>query len=297
MSRSTINPVPSIFSSTPIDSVEIECWSDALSALPVRRRSALGLLTVRYEAGVALMASGIDHPLFNRVFLPHSRPFYESKYRAAGMTELLAVHAAAGVRNHFIHLPKNVGQAGHELLVSAGFYRYSRDWIKLAAPCESLLVMEPFASGGVSIGPITVAQGPAFSRLLAQGFDLPPAAIEVFQGLVGRPRWHLWGARVSGQLVSAAALFVDGSVGYLAAAVTEVAYREHGIHGAMLAVRVAQACRLGCQWLTSETGAPVSGQRQHSQNNMARCGLRQTEVRYNYVTQYGGWGLDPTSQK
>jgi GNAT superfamily N-acetyltransferase len=81
--------------------------------------------------------------------------------------------------------------------------------------------------------------------------------------------WSLYLARLDGRPVGAATLYVHGSLGYLADAATDPAYRRRGVHAALLHRRVVDAKAAGVDVVFS--GAEFLSA---SHRNMERTGMR-----------------------
>jgi hypothetical protein len=83
-----------------------------------------------------------------------------------------------------------------------------------------------------------------------------------------QPGWSLYLARLDGQPAAAATLYVDASVGYLADATTNPAFRRRGLQSALLRRRIRDAAAAGADVVFSGA-APFS----ESHRNMARAGM------------------------
>ncbi len=119
-------------------------------------------------------------------------------------------------------------------------------------------------------------------EIVRVAFDSPKprAGYEV---LIDRPRWHVFVAEARGVPVGAAALFVEGDVGWCAFGCMLKEARRRGGQSALLAARVALARELGCRVLFSETGEAVPGDPQHSYKNLLTAGFREAFLRPNYL--------------
>jgi ribosomal protein S18 acetylase RimI-like enzyme len=85
------------------------------------------------------------------------------------------------------------------------------------------------------------------------------------------------------RVVSAAALFVLGDLGYLALGATEPDQRGRGAQSALIAKRLRVAFALGCRWVFADTGEAVAGRANPSFENLQRLGLRPLQRRENYA--------------
>ena len=78
-------------------------------------------------------------------------------------------------------------------------------------------------------------------------------------------------------------LYVRDGVGLVDWGATAPDFRRRGGQGAVMGRRIEDALDLGCRLLTTETGEAVSGDPQHSYNNIRRMGFRESHVRDNYA--------------
>src|SRR5439155_21429297 len=108
-----------------------------------------------------------------------------------------------------------------------------------------------------------------FADLRVAGHEIPAEARE---SVVGWPRIDgvtTYVARMGGEPAGSGALFIHDGVGYLADASTLPPARGRGVQAALIARRVRDAHRRGCN-LVGSLAAPYST----SQRNLERGGLR-----------------------
>jgi GNAT superfamily N-acetyltransferase len=114
-------------------------------------------------------------------------------------------------------------------------------------------------------------------------------AAELLSGVVQRPRWHVYFARIDGRPIATGALFVQGDVAYLGYGATLPEHRGQGLQRMLLAKRMRVALALGCRWIISETGEAVPGQPNPSHDNMLALGMHPIATRDNYVLEGIRW--------
>ena len=73
--------------------------------------------------------------------------------------------------------------------------------------------------------------------------------------------------------VAAAALFIDGTTGWLGTATTEARGRGQGLQRALIARRINDAVTAGCTLICTETGEPQPGQPSPSYHNILASGF------------------------
>jgi hypothetical protein len=109
--------------------------------------------------------------------------------------------------------------------------------------------------------------------------DLKP----MLAGTVGRPGWHQYIAFDDDLPAAVAALYVRNEVGWLGVAATLAEYRRRGAQGALMARRICDGGKLGCEWLITETGQERPDKPNPSFHNMLRTGFKVAYDRPNYM--------------
>lgn len=127
---------------------------------------------------------------------------------------------------------------------------------------------------------------PAWLRTVVDGFASPDGsavavdplgrdALEaVMRDFVAAPGFRYYTARVAGTIVGAAAMRIDDGIALLCGASTLPAARRRGVQAALLAARLRDASRAGCELavVTTEPGSL-------SQRNVARHGFELAHAR------------------
>jgi len=112
-----------------------------------------------------------------------------------------------------------------------------------------------------------------WARTLMEGFadtePLNPDMVEMFEVFAGAEGETAFLARVEGVPVGAAAMAVDAGTAMLFGDSTLPPWRGRGVHGALIAGRLRQAARAGCE-LAAAAAMPGSA----SQRNYERHGFR-----------------------
>ena len=106
-----------------------------------------------------------------------------------------------------------------------------------------------------------------FAATLSDGHGAPPFARPPVARWAGQPGWRLYLAELDGVPAAAAALVIDGAIGYLAAASTLPAFRGRGCQTALIRRRISDAAAAGCSEVCALTAEPAS------RRNLERCGL------------------------
>jgi GNAT superfamily N-acetyltransferase len=220
-------------------------------------------IAYRIEGGVAaLMARHIPSPSFNRVVGLKSG----DERRIAPLAAWYRDH---GVTARFEMVPGHYDAALGRELARLGYFHAG---FHAALICRS---DDPIATAGaIDVEAVT---SPAlmedFLQAYMKGWGLSENEHDRFKANVrpwrDQPGWSLALARINGRPAAAATLYMHGTVGYLADAATDPAFRRRGLHAALLVRRIADARTAGAALVFS--GAEfLSG----SYRNMERIGMR-----------------------
>jgi len=219
------------------------------------------------DNAVALIARHIPVPSFNSVV----------GLRAGHATEvapLAAWYRANDVAGRFELVPGLADETLARVLHDAGYVPSGWHVSLIAAPDAAA----PPLPEGTSIEVVDAAQIDAFFDAYLAGWQLRHGDRDRFKtnvrGWVGLPGWTLYLARVDGRPAATATLFMHEGVGYCADAATDPAFRGRGLHGELIARRIADAAAAGADFICSGA-AFLSG----SHRNMERAGMRMQFMR------------------
>jgi GNAT superfamily N-acetyltransferase len=116
---------------------------------------------------------------------------------------------------------------------------------------------------------------------VCDSYGLAPAADPTLASVPGSG-WRCWLALAGDEPIGAAGLYVADGVGYLGIGATLPAYRGRGAQTALLAGRIREAARLGCDVVVTETGERVDGRPGDSYRNILRAGFEEVAVTANW---------------
>ena len=273
--------------------VERAAWQDLFRAPPPRLVAELALTADPLDRSVVLRCPVIDSLLLNRTVAvapsaAQSRDLAES---------IVARYRARDIHRYFVQLPVLPGgerdaDGFRHRLGALGLERYRRDWIKYIRGDEP----PPRVTTELSIHRALRSDAQAVGRIMAAGFDLPPAGADLWAATVQRSGWHAYLATRSGEPAAAAILYTADGVGYLIGAATLPRFRKLGAQGALMRKRIEVALDLGCHTIFTETGAAVPGQPNHSATNMLRCGHREAYRIENWAPKGTAWNHRATAE-
>ena len=195
------------------------------------------------------------------------------------VAEMIDAYGKAGVARFFLQLhPEARPAALPDWLAARGLER-ARGWQKFSRGREPV----PEAATDLEIRRVGPEHCEAFGAIVADAFDLGPAARPWLAALPGRARWHVFMSFEGDTPAGTGALFIDGDVAWTDYGATAPAFRRRGSQGALLCARLRFALDQGCRAIHTCTGEAVPGDPQHSYANILRAGFREDHVTANYA--------------
>jgi len=253
--------------------------AERIEAETLRDLGAAAAPEVRVEvaiiAGATLFsARTVPGILFNRViglgvFAPA---------RHADATAVVAHFAERGVGRYLVHLHPDIDPPRmRDWLAELRLLPFRRAWAKFArglGPIDN-------AETSLRVDEVGAERASDFTRVVAEGYGMPPPAEALLRPLPGRARWHTYLSCDGDRAAGAAAMFIDGDVAWLGFGATEPLYRGRGSQRALLARRLRDGLALGVRRFYVETGEAIPGEPQTSYRNILRAGFERIYVRDN----------------
>jgi GNAT superfamily N-acetyltransferase len=271
------------------DAVEGLAWRDMILGAPAWLVRASGAVAEVIEDAVVMSAPGVDHLLFNRtVGLGLYEPALESS-----IVRILKRYKSLGIGHYWIHVNPFAQPANFSrLLAKRGLQPYRRSWVKMMRPAGT--IGAPIEA--LTVRPAVARDAPLVGSIVGPAFDLPQLGAEFFAHTVARPRWHVMLVEHMSQPIAAAGMFVDGEFAYFAFAATRPEFRGLGAQRALMHARAELAMQLGCKWLVTETGFPITADEPSpSYHNMLWAGFRAVAVRENFCPPGTVWATQAHS--
>jgi len=258
--------------------LEADALASIALAAPADVAAALGLLLVVEDGVVGSFAAAADVLAVNRIVgLGLERPATEAQ-----LDRLLRAAAARGVRRLFVQLaPGHEPAALLTAWVAARGGRLHNRWTRLWRATSDA----PTATTSLRVEPLDAAHASGMAAVITTAFGMPADLQPWLAATVGRPGWHHYGAFDGDRVVATGALHVAGGGGWLGFASTLPECRGRGAQGALIARRVADAARLGCDLVVTETMQQTPERPVASYRNMLRLGFTEAYHRPNYVVE------------
>jgi GNAT superfamily N-acetyltransferase len=254
-----------------LEAVERAAVVDFYRAAPAALAVAHKIEVLELDAGACVVVRTLDSRMFNRTLaLGVAAPADDEVLDriSAFFGAALYVHAVAPTAQP-PDLLERLERRGFE--ADYAWMRFSR-----AADADP-----PSAPTELEIRRVGSEAGASFARVVVAGYGLPAFMGEWLAALPGRAGWRCHLAYDGDRAAGAAALFIDGSTGWLGFAATLPELRGRGAQTALLAARIEDARAIDCDLLTTETGVRVEGRPSSSYRNLLRSGFREQYVRPN----------------
>jgi len=210
-----------------------------------------GVHVVRFGPATALLAATApDSPgWWNRV------TELDDAADDATLDATLALYRSYRLRAHLDLTPATLTERLSGRLVTRGAAPADCGAISYGLPA----VVDAGLPPGVVVREIGNAEADAFAGLWAAGFEVTDpdhreASTRIRAGWFRMPENRLYVADVDGEPAGIAARYVSDGMGFLNVGATLPAHRGRGLHAALTARRIADAARVGCELVISETG-------------------------------------------
>ncbi|MGD8570460.1 MAG: hypothetical protein PVJ39_20400 [Gammaproteobacteria bacterium] len=256
-----------------VEHSELALWTGLWQAVPPSDANDLGISLHKVDLATALIMEKMPDWMFNRVL-----GFgLEAAATEQALDKLIALYdnknLPIGVSLSPDAQPENIAR----WLDSRGF-EIVNHWVKMIRGHEA----PPDLTTDLEIVEVGTDHATLVGSLICAGFDLPDKLLPVFSSVVSIPDNHVYLAQDGDIPVGAGCLTIHNDIGHLNTATTLQTYRKRGIQGALMAHRIREGIKMGCNWFATET-AKLPDQPNPSYNNMLRCGFHEHYQRPNYV--------------
>jgi hypothetical protein len=258
-----------------IEMSEAEAWADMLLAAPPEIAKQYGIRLVRLDSTAAGIVDQVDSMVLNRtVGLGVLEPATEAQ-----VDTILKAYRSANVKHFAIQTSPFAQPAELPTWLTA------RGLVPRGSSAQVVRGVEPPAEArtDLRIQKIGVDYSGAFAEITCAVYGIPIQLQPWLIALVKRPRWHHYLAFAGNEPVAAAALFVDGNIGWTGLAGTLPSHRQRGGQTALLSQRIRDGVTMGCQWFVSECEEETVDHPNPAYHNLLRNGFKLAYLRPNYV--------------
>jgi hypothetical protein len=250
-------------------------WKDLFEAVPSDVAEEAGIGSIDGEHGLIGFVSSADVLALNRVLGLGVRR--DALPDAA--LQLIREYDSRAISRFFVPVsPAAAPESLASNLKEYGLRPYNH-WIRLVRDVTDF----PSEDTSLQIRAIGSDQALDFGNIVCRNFGWPDHLAAWIAATVGRPKWRHYMAFDEDLPVATAAMYERGRCVWFDLATTEEPHRGRGAQSALLAVRLRDAARAGCELVTMETAAPREGVSAPSFRNAVRAGFRTVCSRPNYI--------------
>jgi len=236
---------------------------------------ALGVAVQQVPGRVALRAASADVLALNRILVTD----LDSALHDSALEYAIAWYRDAGVRRFFVQLGPVAGAGDLRQRLEAYGLTHYNNWTRLYRGVEAY----PDVQTDLRIEQIGTEQATLFAEVATTAFGMPEAVRPWLAAAVGRSGWGHYLALDADTPVAAAALHVQGKIGWMGFASTNASHRRRGAQSALIGRRIADARAQGCRWLSVETAEDLPERPAPSLHNLRRFGFQVAYTRPNYL--------------
>ena len=256
-----------------VEQSERHLWIELMRHVPEKIANNLGIEVEEFGQAIGFAFKALPHWMMNRVLgLGYEQP--------ATIEQIEDIVEFYGTRN----LPVGISLIPHarppeivQWLQQQGF-ELQNIWAKMYRDNSPIKAKET----DFEIVELGKNEANDFSRVMCEGFGMPPHCAPVFTVLADLPGNHVYGVIEDKSIIAVGVLTVVDGIGHLNSMTTLEAWRGRGIQGALFEHSIKEGIEMGCKWFATETGL-LPDQVNHSYNNMVRSGFRLAYERPNYV--------------
>ena len=218
----------------------------------------------------------VDLLLFNRVVgLGMS-----SMVLVSHIDDLIGHYRKEGVRRFMVQLSPFAIPDNTDLLLKSRKFVYENEWAKLIYRADEY--MEPIDTP-VDIARVDAGQEELYADVMLAALDWPEILRPAMINSIHKEGFMHYLAYMDGKAVAGGSTYVSKNVATLKLGGTLPAYRNKGIHLALLQRKIKDATNIGCQWITAETAHMVDGGPNAANTNLKKLGFTEAYKRSNYV--------------
>jgi GNAT superfamily N-acetyltransferase len=239
----------------------------------------LGLHLIFDEGVVMSLATRADVLALNRIV----GLGIETADSREQLRRLIDIARQRGTKRLFVQLaPSHAPQDLATWIEAEGGRQYNR-WVRLWRDVSDA----PETETTLDVRQLSANDALRSGEIVAESFGMPVELAPWFASIVGQAGWTHFGAFDGTKLVSSAAIYLSGKVGWLGFAATLADYRGRGAQGALIRRRIDHARASGCESVVVETAEQTQHHSAPSYRNMLRFGFTEAYFRQNYLVITG----------
>lgn len=251
---------------------EANCMADFYRAAAPAFAHKHGLYLQQTRSYTATLArDSHEFGMYNRVFALG----VETAISELELEQVMQLYHSAGVSYQLRISPSSQPEELQNWLIAKGFHHIGDSARFYAQPRSQI-----DSDHQIRIHRVAAQEAEAFASIACLGHG--PELQAWLRATVGRAGWYHYLAFVGEKPAASGVLYVQGKTGWLGWALTLPAQRGRGAQRALLAHRINEALRLGCDLVTAETRAETANEPNPSYRNLLRMGFHLAYLRQHY---------------
>ncbi len=262
-----------------IEAIEADAWAQLHAAIPPSHRAAIGSTARHYGQVLSLLTPGADEAALNRTIgLGFDMPL-----DAACLESIDAAYLTAGCKRWMVEwAPDGSPSDSPELIMAAGGTERSPT-LKLYGDLRSSSTLP--GRSDHTIEEIHASRREMFRSTISGALGTTDLMMPLIGGTMDSQGWHHYLAFRGERAVAGALMFVNDCGAWLGFGGTAPGERNRGAQSALIARRLADARKLGCKWVTAETGPMAEAGSGASLRNMGRAGVAVAYLRRRFLRE------------
>lgn len=248
--------------------IEAEAFAHLLIALPSDLKARIGAQVVRRGSAVSLITPGADDASVNRTI----GLGFDTELDDAALSALCAQYTSLGVPRWIVQWSPEARPRDERDL----FARHGGDpktpIAKMWGTLDDARPSEPHTT--LRVEEVGRAHAEFFQTVVAPALGMLAIVAPLTSSAIGDAQWHHYVVFDGDTPIAGAAMFVQDRGAYFGLAATTPEARGRGAQTLLLARRMADAKKLGCEWVTASTTPDTESHPNPSYRNMLRAGMR-----------------------
>jgi GNAT superfamily N-acetyltransferase len=265
------------------ETIEAEAFAQLLRALPADLEARIGARVMRRGSAVSLITPGADDATVNQTIALG----FDNELDDATLSAVCADYVSAGVPRWLVHWSPEASRRDERDL-------FARHGGQPKTPVARMWGSLDDARATASRHALRVEEigrefAEAFQRIVAPSLGLLDSIAPLASSAIGHDQWHHYLVFDGDTPIAGAAMFTLDRGAWFGMAATLPEARGHGAQKLLLARRMLDARKLGCEWVTAGTAPDTESHPNPSYRNMLRAGMRLLYLQPKYL-----FGRPPT---
>lgn len=250
------------------EAIEAEAFAQLQLALPPDLKARIGARVVRRGSAVSLITPGADDATVNRTLALG----FDHGLDDATLSALCADYASAGAARWIVQWsPYALPLDERELFARHGGHPKTptaKMWASLKEMPAS--VSRP----DLKVEEVGREHAAFFEGVVAPALGMPAIIAPLASSTIGHDHWHHYVVFDGATPIAGAVMFTFEGGAFFGLAATDPDARGRGAQKLLLARRMLDARKLGCEWVTAGTAPDTESHPSPSYRNMLGSGMR-----------------------